>query len=184
MKTENYILTVLGKDRPGIIAKVTHILSGAGCNLEDVTMTILEGEFTMMAVFSIEKAAGKTAVEISLKRLEKKEKLTFFWKKLDAVLKHGDIHARGARNCLITATGRDRVGIVYQMSALLARFKLNITSLNSKILGYSPHAIYSMILEVDVPRRFSLSKLARDLKKIEKKLKIEIRLREAETIEM
>ena len=46
------ILTVIGKDRPGIVANVTEILFEYGCNLEDASMTILEGEFAMIVVLS------------------------------------------------------------------------------------------------------------------------------------
>ena len=42
------LLTISGKDKPGIIAKVTGILFARGCNLEDVSMTLLEGQFAMM----------------------------------------------------------------------------------------------------------------------------------------
>ena len=34
-------ITVLGHDRPGIIAETTGILAGLGLNLEDTTMTLL-----------------------------------------------------------------------------------------------------------------------------------------------
>ena len=42
------LITVSGKDKPGIIAKVTGLLYARGCNLEDVSMTLLEGQFAMM----------------------------------------------------------------------------------------------------------------------------------------
>ena len=44
------VLTVIGKDRPGIIAKVTDVLYRTGCNLEDISMTVLEQEFAMMVI--------------------------------------------------------------------------------------------------------------------------------------
>src|SRR5512144_905565 len=45
-------VTVLGPDRPGIIAAVTDVLARVGGNLEDTTMTILRGHFTMTLVVS------------------------------------------------------------------------------------------------------------------------------------
>ena len=42
-------VTVLGHDRPGIIAETTSILAELGANLEDSTMTILRGHFAMVA---------------------------------------------------------------------------------------------------------------------------------------
>jgi glycine cleavage system transcriptional repressor len=38
-------VTVLGHDRPGIIAETTAALARLGLNLEDSTMTLLRGHF-------------------------------------------------------------------------------------------------------------------------------------------
>ena len=45
-----HAITVLGHDRPGIIAEATGRLAGLGLNLEDSTMTLLRGHFAMMLV--------------------------------------------------------------------------------------------------------------------------------------
>ena len=42
------MITVSGQDKPGIIAKVSGLSFARGCNLEDVSMTLLEGQFAMM----------------------------------------------------------------------------------------------------------------------------------------
>ena len=42
-------VTVLGHDRPGIIAETTSVLADLGANLEDSTMTILRGHLAMVA---------------------------------------------------------------------------------------------------------------------------------------
>jgi len=47
-----FAVSVFGRDRPGIVAAVTGVLAGAGCNLEDTSMTILRGHFAMMLVVS------------------------------------------------------------------------------------------------------------------------------------
>ena len=41
-------VTVLGHDRPGIVADVTAALAGPAGNLEDSTMTLLRGHFAMV----------------------------------------------------------------------------------------------------------------------------------------
>ena len=43
-------ISVVGPDRPGIIADLTGALAGAGANLEDSTMTLLRGHFAMMLI--------------------------------------------------------------------------------------------------------------------------------------
>ena len=42
------IVTVIGKDKVGIIAKVSNALSEIGVNVEDISQTILQDYFMMM----------------------------------------------------------------------------------------------------------------------------------------
>lgn len=177
------MLTVLGKDRPGIIAGVTGVLYQAGCNLEDVSMTILEGEFAMIMVVCLRHEREKKAIRTKLAAFERKGNLTFFWKELPGKLKRGEKHAAGSIPHLITVMGRDRTGIVYQTSRLLAKHRLNITDLNSRILGQQGPALYMMLLEVDIPRRFPLPRLTRDLTALGRKLGVELRIKPVERIE-
>ena len=41
------VITVLGKNRPGIVAGVTHVLSEATVDIRDITQSIIEDIFTM-----------------------------------------------------------------------------------------------------------------------------------------
>ena len=41
----SFAITVVGHDRPGIIAEVTGALADLGGNLEDSSMTLLRGHF-------------------------------------------------------------------------------------------------------------------------------------------
>lgn len=41
------IITVLGSDRPGIVASVTGVLADRTANILDISQTILQGIFTM-----------------------------------------------------------------------------------------------------------------------------------------
>jgi len=42
------IVTVVGKDKPGIIAKVSTTLAEKTVNIEDISQTIVQGNFTMI----------------------------------------------------------------------------------------------------------------------------------------
>ena len=50
------IVTVIGKDKPGIIAKVSTALAQHNVNIEDISQTIMQGNFTMLMQCDIEKA--------------------------------------------------------------------------------------------------------------------------------
>lgn len=53
------IVTVIGKDKPGIIAKVSAVLADNLVNIEDISQTIMQGNFTMIMQCDLEKAKLK-----------------------------------------------------------------------------------------------------------------------------
>ena len=59
------ILTVIGKDKSGIIAKVSTLLAQKNINIEDISQTIMQGYFTMIMLINIETS------KISLDELNK-----------------------------------------------------------------------------------------------------------------
>ncbi len=48
------IVTVIGKDKPGIISKVSTALAENKVNIEDISQTIVQGNFTMIMLCSLE----------------------------------------------------------------------------------------------------------------------------------
>ena len=44
------VITVVGKDTVGIIAKVCEYLAGANVNILDISQTIVDGYFNMMTI--------------------------------------------------------------------------------------------------------------------------------------
>ena len=78
-------VTVIGKDKPGIIAKVSTVLAENNVNIEDISQTIMQGNFTMIMQCGLEKST------ISIKQL--KEKLTALGEKIGVSIhvQHEDI---------------------------------------------------------------------------------------------
>ena len=62
----NAIITVVGSDKVGIIAKVSALLAEHKVNIADITQTILSGNFIMMMMVSMD---GADASIDSLRRL-------------------------------------------------------------------------------------------------------------------
>lgn len=54
----NAIVTVVGKDRVGIIAAVCTLLAENNVNILDITQTILRGSFTMVMAVDLAEAAA------------------------------------------------------------------------------------------------------------------------------
>lgn len=56
------IITVLGKDRVGIIAKVCEFLSKKNVNILDISQTIVNGYFNMMMIVDMSNASDSMEV--------------------------------------------------------------------------------------------------------------------------
>jgi ACT domain-containing protein len=58
----NAIITVVGTDQVGIIAKVSAFLAERNINIEDISQTILSGNFVMMMMVNL--SGGSKSLEI------------------------------------------------------------------------------------------------------------------------
>ena len=52
------VLTVLGKDRSGIVAGIASALATCGVNIDDISQTILDGIFTMTMMVTVSEAVA------------------------------------------------------------------------------------------------------------------------------
>lgn len=53
------IVTVIGKDKVGIIAKVSTYLTGININIEDISQTVLQEYFVMMMLVDLNRCDKK-----------------------------------------------------------------------------------------------------------------------------
>ncbi|MDK2384623.1 MAG: ACT domain-containing protein [Candidatus Korarchaeota archaeon] len=53
---EMIVVTVVGADKPGIVAAISSVLAEAKANIVDISMTVLRGFFSMIMVVDISEA--------------------------------------------------------------------------------------------------------------------------------
>lgn len=133
-------VTVIGRDRPGIVADVAEILSGLRANLTDSTMTRLRGQFAMTLVCT--SPAGPGEVEGALAPLVEGGLLATV-----RPVQPDDTTAAGGAPYLLTVHGADRLGIVAAVTRVLADAGGNITDLTTRLSG----ELYLLVAEVDLP---------------------------------
>jgi len=139
-KQQWYMLTLVGKDRPGIVAHVTAALYEGGANLGEASMMRLGGNFSimMMARFpgsapALQKLVGGVAESLDL-RLH-----------VDPI--EARLHDHPEPDVRITVYGADRAGIVAKVTGVLAEAGLDILDLESDVAGTEAEPIYIMHLE-------------------------------------
>lgn len=131
------MLTLVGEDRPGIVARVTDALYRAGCNLGEASMMRLGGNFTIMMMVQggadAAAAVAATAQEMGLRV------------HVDAIA--GGLHHHQAPNIQVRVAGADRAGIVAQVTAALAGQGFNILELESDVAGSQNKPVYIMHIQ-------------------------------------
>lgn len=65
------IITVVGKDKTGIVAGVSAKIAELGLNIDDITQTVLGEYFTMMTVVSSEEKQDFTTLRADLEEFGK-----------------------------------------------------------------------------------------------------------------
>jgi len=169
-----HAITVLGHDRPGIIAETTDRLAGLGLNLEDSTMTLLRGHFAMTLICAGE--AGDEAIESALAPLTADGSLTVTVREVPAE----EAASADGTSWILSVHGGDRPGIVSAVAAVIARVGGNITDLTTRLAG----DLYLLVAEVDLPAGADASAVERDLAAVAADLGVGVSLRAAETDEL
>ncbi|GAB3022365.1 amino acid-binding protein [Nocardioides flavus (ex Wang et al. 2016)] len=169
-----HAITVLGHDRPGIIAETTGRLAGLGLNLEDSTMTLLRGHFAMMLV--CEGVVPDVDIEAALAPLTADGSLTVTVREVPAEA----VAPASGTSWILSVHGGDRPGIVSAVVAVIAGVGGNITDLTTRLAG----DLYLLVAEVDLPAGADVSALERDLVGVAGDLGIDVTLRAAETDEL
>lgn len=139
----SFALAAIGRDRPGIVAAVAKVLYEQGCNVEDSSMTLLRGNFAIMLVLAAPESATLESLQRSLRPACEEMGLTF------SVLDIEDTAEVPEPSHVLTVYGADRPGILYRITEILSARGVNITDLNSRLVG-TDEPVYALLLELAI----------------------------------
>lgn len=139
-------VTVVGKDRPGIVAAITEALFDLGCNLEDATSTILRGHFSMMLVVRPPEGTDAAAVDDRLGKIGESLGLLVAARTME----EADVDPSLPTH-MVSVYGGDRPGIVFRVAEVLAKSGANITDLTSRLIGSEAKPVYAVMMEAGIP---------------------------------
>jgi glycine cleavage system transcriptional repressor len=135
-----FMLTVVGRDRPGIVAQVTHALFKGGCHLGEASMILLGGNFTIMLM--VHYHGTPASLYDLLREVIDTLELTVHVDEIE-----GRLHEHVEPDVYVTVHGADRAGIVAQVTGALAEAGLDILDLESAVAGTEEAPIYVMRIE-------------------------------------
>jgi len=177
MKTY-FILSAIGKDRPGIVADVSEVIYGCGGNIEDSSMSLLRNHFALLLLFSTDKEEVNQKLSSDLKRLEWEKNLTVFFTPITFEEAHpGD---RGESDHFkINTSGIDHAGIVFKVCRLLADRGINIIDMKTHrvLSAESGTPLFEMDIDIAAPLSTSEQTLRNDLHRLANELMIDLALK-------
>jgi glycine cleavage system transcriptional repressor len=174
VSTDLYAVTVLGHDRPGIIAATTAGLAELGLNIEDSTMTLLRGHFAMMLL--CRGGSDVAAIERALAPLAAGGDLDVAVRPVAA----GPTPAAGGSAWVLTVHGGDRSGIVSAVVTEVAAAGGNITDLTTRLAG----DLYLLVAELDLPVDADVAAVERAIRTAAERVGVTATLRPAEADEL
>lgn len=174
----HFAISVIGRDRPGIVAGVTAALLEHGVNIEDSQSTILRGHFTMTLIVGADDDVDASRLRADLQRAAAQLGL-------EALTVSEVEDAEPARpvepSHIVTVYGMDHPGIVNAVASALADCGVNITDLNTRLVGEPDHDdLYAMMLEVALPPGLDASGLESLLEATRREQDVEVTIRELE----
>ena len=157
---QKFTASFLGRDCPGVVATVSRILEDSGCNIEEVTQTILSGEFAAIFVVAApEENAETLRAKLSSGLESAKVDLSVLVRPAIKGQWGTDLHCEPF---VVTADGPDKPGLIAAMSRVFTQHGVKIESLQA-ILGEggNNHALF--VFEVMVPDSVDMGRLRREL---------------------
>lgn len=171
-----YVLSAVGGNRPGVVAQVSELIYKCGCNIEDSRMSLLGEHFALQILISGEEPGFSEELREGCGHLEKEKGIPVFLFPVEA---REDVGPKQASepNYEVRVVGRDRAGIVYRTSELMASFGINIVDLQTRV-GPGPEGsqLLTMGMEIVVPETLDGKEFRRKLESLADELRVEITL--------
>ena len=153
---ENYlVICAVGKDRPGIVDRLSAAILECGCNISDSRMTVLGGEFAIILLVS-GKWNALAKLENQLPGLREQLNLTITIQRTDE-----EKHHENLLSYAVEVVSIDHPGIVYQIANFFSKRDINIRELNtnSYAAAHTGTPMFTINMIIEVPSNLRIANL-------------------------
>ncbi|MCX7046182.1 MAG: hypothetical protein NTX50_11940 [Candidatus Sumerlaeota bacterium] len=170
MNAPRFAISVISHDRPGIISNVTETILKLGGNIDKMSQTVMDGCFTILIIAAFPPRCEADVIRDEILEAGKRLKLGI------SVLPYQEARPAPVTKhnvYFLTVMGRDRKGIVHEITAFLAGNDINILDLYCFL---RPPKEFVLIGEIEVPPDRDLRQLQIDLEEIGAQSAISVRI--------
>lgn len=176
-------MTCMGKDKPGIVAKVSEVLFKVGGSIEGSRMSLIQGEFAIIMIFHLSDESKYKFLMKEIKRVEYEMDIEVNVREIseDEYVEFGKYPEK---EFILNVYGADKPGIVFNVTSILYMNNINIIDLYSDIVPSDKGKIYIMSITVDGSNIPSVDFLKNKVEKVCREMGLEISVQEAQKLEM
>lgn len=168
---DEMVLTVIARDRPGLIKALSETIARHGGNWIDSSMSRLGGEFAGILRVSVPREESG-ALEAALVRLAEHG--------ISVVIRKGETAppAKAGRRVQLDLTGVDHPGIVHRISAALSALDISIDVLETRIFtaSMSGEPMFEAKAEIILPDSVEEAHLQTTLEALAKDMMVDVEL--------
>lgn len=171
MAREHFVVTIVGPDRRGLVARITNEILALDANIEESHMSRLGGEFAVMMLLSLLSDKSQKLLA-GLERLNSDD-VKVFVKATDlARLKVFE----GFVPYEVSVNGADHEGIVHQVAEYLAELRCQIDDMETHVTRapVTGTPLFAMTAEIIAPPSISLPQLRDELEELGDRLGVDI----------
>lgn len=169
------LISVFGRDRPGIVANVSRVLYRSGCNIEELSQTAIKGQFAMILIASTSHPDSLAGLKDEVRMLSSELDLEINLRKINEV-DMAPFDFGETEPCILMVRGEDRPGLVYGITEVLAERGINITNLDAKTARVGGKLEYIQLFEVDIPKKLDYGRVQEKLRARGKEMGVEVDL--------
>ena len=172
--SHSLILTVIGDDRPGIVGSLSTAISKHGGNWLESSMSHLAGKFAGIVCVAIDESTLET-LRIDLAALPGL-RIT-----AEVSGRTEEVETATGRRLTLALVGHDRVGIVREVSQVLAHHAVNVEELNTHTASapMSAEILFHATAELTASTSLDTAALVHELEQISNDLMVDITLDES-----
>jgi predicted amino acid-binding ACT domain protein len=156
---KEYIITVMAKDRVGIVRDVSTGLSEINGNLTNVSQTVMSGYFTL--ILSVEMPDERTQLEIR-QSIERQGSIGEFEVNVRPFEKTEEDDTRASQRFNLTLRGVNQGGVISRVTKYLAEKSINIDD----FYAYAFNGKFVMIVQVSIPNDIDIDKIQSELAQV------------------
>lgn len=168
MQNKEYIITLLSKDKPGIISDVSNTIKDFNGNISDISQTVLKGYFTIIVFASFESNIIESDLVDAISNIGNGE----YHVNLVPYSSESLLDTKNYQKYILAIRCNEQQGIISEITNYLFKKNINIEDFYAYIHENTP----LMIAQISVPTDSVADSIRKDIEEIGRKWNLVVNL--------